>query len=85
MILDYFLKNFGGKFLLRCNYDISKLKNKIPQYYRDCLKPWISLRPPADFEFNIVEEITWNNTQILVKNKMIYVHTVKDKRIAVYQ
>ena len=60
MILDWFLKNVGGKFLLRCNYDnISKLQNKIPQYYRDCLKTWISLRPSADFEFNIVEEIQY--------------------------
>ena len=43
------------------NFDVSKLQLEIPQYYKGCLRTWLSLRPSLNFESNIVEEIIWNN------------------------
>ena len=42
-ILDSCLKEVGGRFLLRCNFDVSKLPVKIPAFYKDCLVSWSSL------------------------------------------
>ena len=43
-ILDFHFKDYGGKFLLQCNPDLTLLKNVIPPFYLNCLKTWVSLR-----------------------------------------
>ena len=36
-ILEEFLCNVGGKFLLFCNFDTSKLSAYIPAFYKECV------------------------------------------------
>ena len=42
-IFDYFLSPVGGKFILKCNFDIRKLPVHLPAFYKECLNPWSSL------------------------------------------
>ena len=37
------LKDVGGKFLLRWNFDVSKLLINVPAFYKECLHSWSSL------------------------------------------
>ena len=67
----YFNRYGGLKFLLRCNYDISKLKISLPQFYKDILEYWKALsnsKPPTSCQ-EAISEILWNNKFILVDGK----------------
>ena len=37
MFLGELLKPIGGKFLLHCNFEVSKLNISLPGFYRQCL------------------------------------------------
>ena len=37
MFLGELLKPIGGKFLLHCNFEVSKLNISLPAFYRQCL------------------------------------------------
>ena len=36
-LLNYYLKDVGGPFLLQCNYDTTSLPKHIPKFYKECL------------------------------------------------
>ena len=36
-LLSYYLKPFGGKFILCCNFDLKKLPVKLLKFYEECL------------------------------------------------
>ena len=42
-ILGELLKPIGGKFLLHCNFKVSKLNISLPALYRQCLVAWSEL------------------------------------------
>ena len=42
-IFDYLLSPVGGKFILKCNFDIRKLPVYLPAFYKECLNAWSSL------------------------------------------
>ena len=41
--LGELLKPIGGKFLLHCNFEVSKLNISLPAFYRQCLVAWSEL------------------------------------------
>ena len=40
MFLDSYLADFGGSFLIRCNYDVRFLPKTLPEFYKECLSEW---------------------------------------------
>ena len=60
--LGELLKPIGGKFLLHCNFEVSKLNISLPAFYRQCLVAWSELnaREPSSVH-EIVNQVIWNN------------------------
>ena len=42
-ILSFFLKDYGGKFLLHCNFSVADLPSCLPNFYRECFEVWCNL------------------------------------------
>ena len=65
MFLGELLKPVGGKFLLRCNFQVSKLNISLPAFYRQCLVAWSELnaREPSSV-LEIVNQVIWSNVQV---------------------
>ena len=80
-ILDFYLKNVGERFLLKCNFLVSKLQLQLPEYYKECLIIWNSLQQPVPSKTDqeIINEYIWNNKQILIENRTVYSKNLRDK------
>ena len=80
-ILDFYLKNVGERFLLKCNFLVSKLQLQLPEYYKECLIIWNSLQQPVPSKTDqeIINEYIWNNKQILIENRTEYSKNLRDK------
>ncbi|KAL9966672.1 hypothetical protein ACROYT_G024784 [Oculina patagonica] len=60
--LSFFLKDYGGKFPLYCNFNPADLPDHIPSFYRDCLDVWSKLTTkPAESRGEVLNQILWNN------------------------
>ena len=70
MFLAELLKPVGAKFLLHCNFEVSKLNSSLPAFYRQCLVAWSELnaREPSSVH-EIVNEVIWNNNFLFVDKK----------------
>ena len=44
-ILDFVLRQVGGKFLLHCNFDTRNLPIYLLEFYKECLEAWMELNP----------------------------------------
>ena len=42
-ILDTFLGELGGRFILHCDFDSRKLPINLPDFYKECLDAWSEL------------------------------------------
>lgn len=62
-MLNEFLREVGGKLILSCNFDISKLFLYIPAFYIECLYAWSELMFKA---VNSYEDV------IIIQNKSIF-------------
>ena len=80
-ILDFYLKKVGGKCLLQCNFEISKLPIEVPLFYKQCLQARNFLKFPCDEDSKIEEHILWNNKLILIENKTVYCQRLANKGI----
>ena len=69
-----YFAGFGGfEFLLRCNYNISKMDITITPFYKDILRFWKDLynyEIPTNFQ-EVISETLWNNQNILVSGKSV--------------
>ena len=72
-LLDYYLKNVGGKFLFQCNFDYAKLPIYLPEFYIECVRTWASFdkNNPCTLE-NLTNQVLWNNKIICINNKSVY-------------
>ena len=61
-ILDKLLLPIGGRFVLHCNFQTSKLKINLPAYYKECFDAWseVNGKTPSCYG-EIINEIIWNN------------------------
>ena len=80
-ILDFYLKNVGERFLLKCNFLVFKLQLQLPEYYKECLIIWNSLQQPVPSKTDqeMINEYIWNNKQILIENRTVYSKNLRDK------
>ena len=72
-ILDEFLCNVGGKFILFCNFDTHKLPAYIPAFYKECLDAWLELKNwnVVSYE-DVINQIIWNNKNIVVDKQSLF-------------
>ena len=73
LFLDFYLKKVGGKFLLYCNFNYTKLPIILPEFYKECVVAWTLLsedNPSSSSE--IANQVIWNNQFICIGSKSIY-------------
>ena len=71
--LDYYLDKVGGKFILKCQFDTSKLPIYLPSFYKDCLDAWAILsKTEVVKNEDIMNQVIWNNKNLLSQGKSIY-------------
>ena len=70
-ILDELLLPIGGRFVLHCNFQTSKLKINLPAYYKECFDAWseVNGKTPSCCE-EIINEIIWNNKFLCYDKKI---------------
>ena len=65
------LKQSGGLFLFRCNYDVKDIPAIRSQFYTELLQWWSEFRIEFDAETNW-QNIIWNNRDIRINNKPVF-------------
>ena len=72
-ILDKLLSPVGGRFVLHCNFHTSKLKIRLPDYYKECFDTWSDLngKTPTCYR-EIINELIWNNRFLCHDKKSMY-------------
>ena len=53
-VLETFLGDIGGKFILRCNFDTRKLPIYLPDFYKECLDAWSDVSTTVLFLMTIL-------------------------------
>ena len=72
-ILDEFLYNVGGKFILFCDFDTRKLPAYIPAFYKECLDAWSNLKNSNVVSYeDVIDQIIWNNKNIDVDKQSLF-------------
>jgi len=73
LVLDTLLKPVGGPYLLKCNFSLSDRPVKVSPFYVECLTLWSRFNTtlPDQVE-DILNEIVWNNKNVLVNKKSCY-------------
>lgn len=74
VILDKFMLPIGGRFVLNCNFQTSKLKINLPAFYKECFDAWSEVKgkTPSSYE-EIVNESIWNNKFLCHDKKSMYI------------
>ena len=82
-ILSTLLKDFGGKFILYCNFKTGDyLPDCIPKFYRDCLTIWCNINQDTEqisSGTDIVKEVLWNNQYLRIDGKPVFGQKCFDK------
>ena len=77
-ILLHYLRPVGGKLILGCNFDVTKLPIKLPPFYEDCLKCFAKCSVENQDSLQYYEDanpsriILWNNKFIRINGKSVY-------------
>ena len=72
-ILETFLGDIGGKFILCCNFDTRKLPIDLMDFYKDCLNAWSDINTSnVVSNDDVVNQTIWNNKFILIESKSCY-------------
>ena len=73
VFLDHYLLEFGGSFLLKCNYDVKFLPKTLPKFCKECLNEWASYKEThISTPSNVLNEIIWNNKFICIGGKPLF-------------
>ena len=77
MFLLHYLKPTGGKFILRCDFDLKKLPITLPKYYKECFECFVECsgakqRNDSPSSEDISETVIWNNRFICIHGKSAY-------------
>ena len=72
IVLDQYLRDYGGSFLLKCSYDASTLPRTLPKFYQECLCEWVlynvDISCPSSYS-QVLNEIIWNNKFIRINDR----------------
>ena len=71
--INYLLKDYGGTFLFKCNYDIKEYKIH-STFYDELLQWWADFRDNFSTKSSTFESVIWNNKLIKIDGKSIYYH-----------
>ena len=71
--INHLLKDYGGTFLFRCNYDIKEYKVH-STFYVELLHWWADVREDFSTKSSTFESFIWNNKLIKIDDKSIYYH-----------
>ena len=73
VFLDNYLSDFGGSFLLKCNYDVKFLPKTLPKFYKECLSAWAAYKSrQITTHSDVLNEIILNNRFICVGGKPLF-------------
>ena len=73
ILLDYYLGDVGGKFILKCQFDTCKLSVSLAVFYKDCFDAWsLLIKTDVVTYGDIMNQVIWNNKKILSQGKSIY-------------
>ncbi|KAL9964740.1 hypothetical protein ACROYT_G028420 [Oculina patagonica] len=82
VFLDNYLFDFGGSFLLNCNYDVKYLPKSFPKFYRECLNEWANYKEKLiSTPANVLDEFIWNNKFICIDGKPLFRNKIVKKGI----
>ena len=71
--LSFFLKDYGGKFFLYCNFNSSDLSDNLHSFYIECLNVWsILTAKPAESPEKVLKQILWNNQFVRINDKPVF-------------
>ena len=72
-MFSFFLKDYGKKFLLHCNFSPAELPDRLPSFYRECLTFWSKLTvKPVQSREEVFEQLLWNNQFLPISGKAIF-------------
>ena len=73
------MKPIGGKFLLHCNFEVSKLNISLPAFCRQCLVAWSELnaREPSSVH-EIANQVIWSKF-LCVDKESVYRRNFADQ------
>ena len=81
-VLSFFLKDYGGKFFLYCNFNSVDLPDHLPSFYRECLNVWSKLTAkPVESRDEVLKQILWNNQFVRVNGKPVFYKRLFSKGI----
>ena len=67
------LAEFGGAFLVKCNYDVRFLPDTLPKFYKECLAEWALYKmSPITTLSDVLNEIIWNNKFLCINGKPLF-------------
>ena len=72
-ILSFFLKDYGGKFLLHCNFSVADLPSYLPNFYKECFTVWCKLSTlSVSTREHVLEQVLWNNQFLRIDGKPVF-------------
>jgi len=73
VFLDNYISGFGDSFLLKCSCDVKFLPKTLPKFYKECLSEWATYKTrQITTQFDVLNEIIWNNQFICVGGKPMF-------------
>ena len=71
--LDSYLADFGGSFLLKCNYDVRFLPKTLPKFYKECLSEWADYQKLSVVILpDVLRQTIWNNKFICINGRPLF-------------
>ena len=73
IFLDSYLADFGGSFLIKCNYDVRFLPKTLPKFYKECLSEWADYqKSPVVTLPDVLKEIIWNKKFMCINGRPLF-------------
>ena len=70
---DFLFGNIGGKLILFCDFETSKLPVHLPIFYKECLEAFRNLKKSKVATYgDVVDQIIWNNRNIVIHGKSLF-------------
>ena len=81
-ILSFFLKDYGGKFLLHCNFSVADLPSYLPNFYKECFTVWCKLSTlSVSTREHVLEQVLWNNQFFRIDGKPVFCKKISSNGI----
>ena len=77
--LNEILIPVGGKLILHCKFDTSKLSIYLPSFYKQCFDAWseVNAKTPSLLH-EIANDVIWNTKLLCISKKSVYRRDIAD-------